>query len=57
MGKDFRVECCGRRRGMLPSGVLICSHCDQDNQSGSSIPNGHLIKDVPVGYSKWHIGP
>jgi hypothetical protein len=43
----FTVECCGRRRGLAPGVVLVCSVCDYDHNHATVIPNEHSIKDVP----------
>jgi hypothetical protein len=45
----FKVACCGRRRGMLPQGILICSKCDYDHASVTVVPNENKIKDVAEG--------
>jgi hypothetical protein len=43
----FAVLCaCGRRRGILPQGVLLCSLCDYEHEYATAIPNERLIKDV-----------
>lgn len=45
--RGFAVVCaCGRNRGVLPQGVLLCSWCDYEHDYASAIPNEHLIKDV-----------
>lgn len=49
----FEVACCKKRRGLLPSGVLICSVCDFDHGKATVIPNESQIKDVPG--NVWHL--
>jgi hypothetical protein len=49
MSEPFAVICrwCGRRRGILPNGVLICGRCDYDHDHATVIPNEYQIRDVP----------
>lgn len=46
-GSHFTVQCCGKRRGLLPGVILLCSVCDYDHHKATVIPNEHSIKDVP----------
>lgn len=50
---NFQVICCGRRRGVLPGGVLVCSWCDYGE--ASVIPNENKVKDVPPGQRWWRV--
>lgn len=43
---DPTCKWCGRARGILPLGVLLCSHCDYDHSRATVIPNEHQVKDV-----------
>lgn len=43
----FEVACCGRRRGLLPGNILVCSRCDYTKVS--VIPNENKARDVPDG--------
>lgn len=45
----FEVACCGRRRGLLPGNILVCSRCDFDNDKATVIPNENKACDVPDG--------
>jgi hypothetical protein len=48
---SFRVACCGKRRGLLPGGVLVCPACD--HAEASTVPNGHLIRGVRPDATHW----
>jgi len=54
--KLFTVRCCGRRRGLFPGGVLICSACDYDNEYATVMPNEWQARDVPPHQPVWHPG-
>lgn len=51
----FEVACCGRRRGLLPGDVLVCSRCDFDHGHATVIPNENKARDVPDG--QWLVYP
>jgi len=51
----FEVVCCGRRRGMLPGNVMVCSKCDFSHEHGTGIPNERLVKDIAPGIWQWPI--
>lgn len=53
----FKVRCCGRRRGLLPGGVLVCSRCDYQDDAATVIPNENRAKDVPDGLKFWRVPP
>ncbi len=55
----FVVMCCGRRRSILPGGVILCSDCDYDRKEGqvSTVPNEFQSVGVPVPMSIWKIVP
>jgi hypothetical protein len=44
----FEVVCCGRRRGLLPGKVLLCSKCDYNHDGATVVPNENQVKDVPA---------
>lgn len=52
-GRWFTVACCGKRRGILPGGILICPVCDFDHDKATTIPNVSKVKDVPLGRRSW----
>ena len=54
-GGYVRVECCGKRRGVLPGGVLVCSQCDYNHDKATVIPNENRARDVPVDRKYWPI--
>lgn len=49
VGGYFTIDCCGKRRGQLPTRVLICPVCDFAHGHASTIPNENLVKDMPYG--------
>lgn len=51
----FTVTCCGRRRGILPGGVLVCSRCDYNHDKATTIPNEGQARDVPQELSHWRV--
>jgi hypothetical protein len=52
---NFRVVCCGRRRGVLPGGVLVCNRCDISVADGTGLPNENKVRDVPAGQKWWRV--
>lgn len=54
MTSTFRVLCCDRRRGVLPSGVLLCTRCDYDHDAATVIPREHAVRDLPRRVVVWH---
>ncbi len=42
---SFTVGCCGKRRGLLPGGALICPVCDHTPGNGNA-PNEAQVRDV-----------
>lgn len=54
-GRVFFVTCvhCGRRRGVFPGWVLVCSRCDY--AEASVMPNENLAKDAPPGAQEWQV--
>ena len=51
----FSVLCCGRRRGLMPGGALVCSRCDFDHPKATVMPNEHAVRDVPPGVVLWRV--
>lgn len=51
----FHIYCCGKRRGMLPGGVLVCGRCDFDHDAATVIPNERYVKDIPGIGRMWEV--
>lgn len=51
----FIVACCGRRRGLLPGGVLVCSRCDYTD-GGTYGPPEQQVRDAPEWAVVWTPG-
>lgn len=45
---DHHCTWCGKARGILPTGVLICPRCDCVAEGDHGFPNEHLVKDVKL---------
>ena len=50
----FRIECCERRRGILPGGVLLCPTCDFNHDGATVVPNATKVRDAPKHAAVWH---
>lgn len=50
------VECCNKRRGLFPGGVLVCSTCDFDHTKATTMPNENKARDVPEELWWWKVG-
>lgn len=51
----FSVACCGRRRGLLPGGILFCTVCDgaESLRPDAMAPNAGQARDMPD--NEWYI--
>lgn len=52
----FKIYCCGRRRGLFPGDVLVCSRCDYDSEYATVMPNENKARDVPKWARTWYPG-
>jgi hypothetical protein len=55
-GTYATVKCCGKRRGLFPGGVLVCSVCDFSHEHASRMPNERYAKDIPENKHYWPVG-
>lgn len=53
----FMIECCNRRRGVMPGGVLLCSRCDFNHDGGTVVPNESQARDTPGNLRLWRVPP